>query len=375
MRHGIAHIMVRNRAAVMIVVSVFVFLQLVFHFRQHKNLISTDLQGTKRGIDGENKPYPYLNLPEREDAIISPLVTKTLAEIDAEVEMVARYDNAKLEFVNETGESLEVNVGEENNTLGDNALRMDDLVGLANLNQTEVEDEMQKEIDAAYEALNLAKGVAAEEERETNGTQIDEIIPNDVANQTVLADDETKTTEIPKNTKPVEPIVASSKPDTFFLNTFGTGSSMISNLLIRQALSRGLKIALPANNRTYGHPAFTFPSSFSRANIVSEENELFNLYAFPTRWQSAKFLNVKKQRTNFVSILRNPAEQFASLYKSANLSAIFYNKTVDEFLKNGQLLHSAKFKEHCTKLLSQVMGTNYQEDHDGKPSAYCLKVR
>lgn len=133
-----------------------------------------------------------------------------------------------------------------------------------------------------------------------------------------------------------------------FLKTHKCASSTVQNIFMRYGDMRNLTFVLPVDGNYLGHPAkFTpnltlpLPSSFSATE--------YNIFCHHTRWQENATRQVMPQNTIYVSIIKEPAAMFESMYGWLNLplrygvpltkflrtpAKYYYNNTVKDFARN-----------------------------------------
>lgn len=108
------------------------------------------------------------------------------------------------------------------------------------------------------------------------------------------------------------------KKNIMFLKTHKCASSTVQNILMRYGDARNLTFVLPADGNYLGHPVkFTtnltlpLPSTFSTKE--------YNIFCHHTRWQEDTTVKLMPLNTVYVSILKEPAAMFESMYNWVKL--------------------------------------------------------
>lgn len=117
----------------------------------------------------------------------------------------------------------------------------------------------------------------------------------------------------------------------FFLKMHKCGSSTIQNILMRFGYSRNLDFVLPYTHNYIGNPA-VFSSNMIQEDLRTPNNK-YNIFAHHTRFSEAGVRKVMHNGTTFVTVLRNPADVYESLFTYYNFQKVF-NVTFEEILKS-----------------------------------------
>uniref|UniRef100_T1JN76 Galactose-3-O-sulfotransferase n=1 Tax=Strigamia maritima TaxID=126957 RepID=T1JN76_STRMM len=111
-----------------------------------------------------------------------------------------------------------------------------------------------------------------------------------------------------------------------FLKTHKTAGSSIQNILMRYAENHGLLIALPFSLNYLGHP-----SPFKRTFVPRlKSGYSYNILCHHARFNFHEMRRVVNGNATFVTILREPAHVFESLFSYYKLK-IFFNLTIENF--------------------------------------------
>ena len=121
-----------------------------------------------------------------------------------------------------------------------------------------------------------------------------------------------------------------------FLKTHKTGSSTITNILNRYADLRELRVALPA----LGFYRFRWPMPFNWAavDLWRMNGETANVLRNHARYYRPAMNVIMKNNTKYVTILRNPVDQWESTFNymefSSSLNLSDDGTPMDTFLSN-----------------------------------------
>ncbi|KAF6198883.1 hypothetical protein GE061_006906 [Apolygus lucorum] len=157
------------------------------------------------------------------------------------------------------------------------------------------------------------------------------------------------------------------KTDIFFLKTHKCASSTIQNILMRFGYRRHLDFVLPLKDNYLGHPA-----QFNR-NMIPREltsfNQTYNIFTHHSRYNYEEVKAVMNENATFVTMLRNPASLFESMYQYYRLE-VTTNMTLQKFIKNPDkwfyLAVRSPARKIGTNQMSFDLGLNVAEFVDGK---------
>ncbi|XP_065288650.2 galactosylceramide sulfotransferase-like isoform X2 [Dermacentor albipictus] len=119
----------------------------------------------------------------------------------------------------------------------------------------------------------------------------------------------------------------------FFLKTHKCASSTVQNLLVRYGERHGLTFALPPSGVYLGHPDFL-------NRTMAQGTPPFDMLVHHTRFQEVEARALLKPDPVFVTIVREPASLFESLYSFNDLEKT-YNVRLEELqnaTKNASLV-------------------------------------
>ncbi|XP_050042888.1 galactosylceramide sulfotransferase-like [Dermacentor andersoni] len=108
-----------------------------------------------------------------------------------------------------------------------------------------------------------------------------------------------------------------------FVKTHKCASSSVQNMLMRYGESHGLRFLLPKSKNYLGHP-----SLFHRS--MAPGRPPFDMLVHHARFHETEMRAVLRQRPRFVTIVREPAALFESLYSYYNLKKMT-NMSLEEF--------------------------------------------
>ncbi|XP_042565351.1 galactose-3-O-sulfotransferase 3-like isoform X3 [Clupea harengus] len=130
-----------------------------------------------------------------------------------------------------------------------------------------------------------------------------------------------------------------------FLKTHKTGSSTVQNILFRFAEQNNLTVALPVP--ACGH-LFCYPQPFS-GHFVHPHTTPPDVLTSHTRLNVGEMRRLMPNGTLYVTILREPAAMFESLFSYYNQECQSFrrvaNGSLEEFLRQPQLYYRAKEKD------------------------------
>ena len=149
-----------------------------------------------------------------------------------------------------------------------------------------------------------------------------------------------------------------------FMKTHKTASSTVQNILFRFGLNSGWNFVLPDRGSHLGPPEhqyqLTVPYNSSWYQEVSwaamAQQQGYNIFALHTKWsqdQVAKVLGSSGGDTKFITILRNPVDNFESLYNYVHFNQTF-NMTLEEFVNE-----YIKKRQHIERV-HEYLGQNQQ---------------
>ena len=124
-----------------------------------------------------------------------------------------------------------------------------------------------------------------------------------------------------------------------FMKTHKTASSTVQNILFRFALNSGWNLVLPSHGSHLGPPGnqyqltVPFRQHWIRdvpwTNMTSVQG--YNLFALHTKWNQREVENVMGEGTKYVTILRDPVDNFESLYNYVHFEKTF-RMNLEEFV-------------------------------------------
>ncbi|KAL1461761.1 hypothetical protein WDU94_013633 [Cyamophila willieti] len=127
---------------------------------------------------------------------------------------------------------------------------------------------------------------------------------------------------------PVEPKL---KENIMFIKTHKCGSSTVQNIILRYGLENQLEIVLP--EKIYlGKNIKHFKSEMIPPNLRSVDGQ-YNILAHHARYDSVEMKKLfNPSDTLYLTILRDPASMFESMYNFYKLNLIYNNVTLDDIL-------------------------------------------
>lgn len=141
-------------------------------------------------------------------------------------------------------------------------------------------------------------------------------------------------------------VIAAAKPqrcqphrNVVFLKTHKCASSSIQNVLMRYATQHNLTVVLPRHGNYMGYPQ-RFQASYA-VPLPSAFGSEYNIFTHHTRWNGREIQSIMPNDTIFVTILREPASQFESLYNYIGLPKLL-KVPLTEFLKHPERHPSPK---------------------------------
>ena len=155
-----------------------------------------------------------------------------------------------------------------------------------------------------------------------------------------------------------------------FMKTHKTGSSTVQNILLRWGLNAGLNFVLPPRGNHLGPPdrPYELTSSFSRswyrnvpwANYARHTG--YNIFALHTKWSQPEVEAVLGPGAKYVTILRDPVDNFESLYNYVHFSETFH-LTLEQFA------HQLVAKKKPIARVNHYLGRNQQLWDLGLPAS------
>ena len=124
-----------------------------------------------------------------------------------------------------------------------------------------------------------------------------------------------------------------------FMKTHKTASSTVQNILLRYGMNAGLNFVLPGAGSHLGPPdrqyELTTPFSSSWYSDVPwaglAARTGFNIFALHTKWSQSEVEKVLRDGAKYVTILRDPVDNFESLYNYVHFSDFFNGLSLEEF--------------------------------------------
>ena len=148
-----------------------------------------------------------------------------------------------------------------------------------------------------------------------------------------------------------------------FMKTHKTASSTVQNILLRYGMNAGLNFVLPGKGSHLGAPAhqyeLTVPfssawySDVPWADLATHTG--YNIFALHTKWSQSEVEKVLGAGAKYVTILRDPVDNFESLYNYVHFSKTFHGWSLEEFTHK----IVAKKKKNVTRI-HNYLGRNQQ---------------
>ena len=157
-----------------------------------------------------------------------------------------------------------------------------------------------------------------------------------------------------------------AKSNVFFLKAQKTGSTGIRNTLIRFGVSKNKTFVLPRDCIGFEHP-----KPFSISSILNNREETYNMFVYHSRLNAKAVKTIMPEDTKFITILRNPIDQFISAwyYFDYNEDELFKNLTLEniqnidfQFLDH-LMYQNETFKDKANRM-SFNLGFNSAVDRD-----------
>ncbi|XP_013771935.1 galactose-3-O-sulfotransferase 4-like [Limulus polyphemus] len=117
-----------------------------------------------------------------------------------------------------------------------------------------------------------------------------------------------------------------AKTNVVFLKTHKAASSSIQNIFMRYGDTHDLLFVLPYYGNYFGHPQ-QFHHSMAPRLKPSAGKTHYNIFTHHTRFNYGELKRLMPKNTIFVTILRDPAELFESLYSYYSLENL-YNESI-----------------------------------------------
>lgn len=126
-----------------------------------------------------------------------------------------------------------------------------------------------------------------------------------------------------------------------FMKTHKTASSTVQNILMRYAMNSDWNVAMYSHGSHLGPPSNQYllnqPFSSRWLNKVPwlemVEEKGYNIFAFHTKWNQREVEKVLGKGAKYVTILRDPVNQFESLYNYVHFEKDF-NMGLEQFVIN-----------------------------------------
>ena len=146
-----------------------------------------------------------------------------------------------------------------------------------------------------------------------------------------------------------------------FMKTHKTASSSVQNILLRYGMNSGWNFVFPArgnhlNNPLHGSKLIeSFNGDWLKGVLWKPmtDQEGYNLFALHTKWSQKEVEKLLGQSAKYITILRDPVENFESLYNYAHFSDTF-KMNLEDFV------HSYIEKNKTIPRIKKYMGRNQQ---------------
>lgn len=157
--------------------------------------------------------------------------------------------------------------------------------------------------------------------------------------------------------------ITRKRENIFFLKAHKCGSSTVQNILLRYGRDNNLLFLLPSEiqGNYIGNPKL-FNSKLIGESVRSVDNT-YNVFTHHTRYNSKELKKVMKPNAAFVTILRDPATLFESMYNFYRMQKRL-NVTIKEFMED-----TDKYEEVLSARYNTRFGRNQMcfdlgfEDH------------
>ena len=146
-----------------------------------------------------------------------------------------------------------------------------------------------------------------------------------------------------------------------FMKTHKTASSTVQNILFRYGMNSGWNFVLPAHGSHLGPPRnqykLTIPFNHAWIDDVPWkpmiQDQGYNIFALHTKWNQEEVSNLMGEGTKFITVLRDPVDNFESLY-----NYVHFNNTFKMNLED--FVHSYIEKKRPIHRVNGYLGRNQQ---------------
>lgn len=111
------------------------------------------------------------------------------------------------------------------------------------------------------------------------------------------------------------------KTTIFFLKSHKCASSTVQNILMRFGVTHNLDFVLPEVANYVGNPE-PFSPKFIGFDLRTVDNK-YDIFTHHTRFNYDQVLSVMRDNATFVTIIRNPADLYESLFSFYNFDEVF----------------------------------------------------
>ena len=147
-----------------------------------------------------------------------------------------------------------------------------------------------------------------------------------------------------------------------FMKTHKTASSTIQNIFMRFGMNKEWNFVLPSHGSHLGPPSNQYQLTIPwRRSWISDvpwramiQDQGYNIFALHTKWNQAEVSRVLGSDAKFVTILRNPVDNFESLYNYVHFENHFNNLSVEQFV------HEFIERRRPIQRINQYLGRNQQ---------------
>ncbi|KAK9508482.1 hypothetical protein O3M35_006029 [Rhynocoris fuscipes] len=149
-----------------------------------------------------------------------------------------------------------------------------------------------------------------------------------------------------------------------FLKAHKCASTTVQNILMRFGYSRGLDFVLPLTGNYIGNPEL-FDPSLIPAELTSPSRR-YDIFAHHTRYNYTAMKSVMKDNCKFVTILRDPATLYESLFNFYHIENLV-NLTLKDIMKSQKYwpkLNVRMLKRIGLNQMSWDLGYNNNENID-----------
>ena len=146
-----------------------------------------------------------------------------------------------------------------------------------------------------------------------------------------------------------------------FMKTHKTASSTVQNILFRYGMNSGWNFVLPSVGSHLGPPAnqyqLTVPFKAAWLEDVPwramVQDQGYNIFALHTKWSQTQVEKIMGAGTKYVTIMRDPVDNFESLYNYVHFEKVF-KMSLEEFV------HQYIEKRKPIQRVNQYLGRNQQ---------------